>query len=274
MTTIIIYIFFCVLNGLAVTAGAIYMGGYDLPKALSYMLIGLTGTGTLILFLGMMALDKIQLPWVKGELASARNQIEQAKRQLAACNEQIEAMSTSIKTLRANLELANQRPVLAKEIGKEVVDEIVAGKIDSILRKAQTMMSDYERMNGLIQENTEQRGTISQWEAYSKEQDETLAAKDAEIGKLKAEDQKHLNAIIRQRMIIEVMDRMAADRGMRHGFLKKAASAHVDREKRAWRNRTNDGSAQKGKGFTPSTPYKKMDDLEYAIAKQRKKRGY
>jgi hypothetical protein len=274
MTTIIIYIILCVLNGVAVTFGA-SMIGYTLPSDFLYILIAITGACTLILFLGMMALDKIQLPWVNSELAAARNQIELTKRQLAASNEQIEALRTDIQSLRADLERANQRPVLAKEIGKEVVDEIVAGKIDSILQKAQTMMSDHERMNGLIKKNTELRDIISQWEAYAKGQEETITAKETEIKTLKTGDQKHLNAVIRQRQIIEAMDRLSVINGLTPGFLKKNAEAHVDGKRRSEQDEAREkASPRKGSGFIPSKPYKKMDDLEYATAKVKKKRGY
>ena len=268
MTTFLLYLFLCLLNGLAVAYGAVWLCSIEMPGNLHLTFIALTTIFSFVLFGIMHMLDQIQLPGVKGELSAAKDQNKQLQDQLEFVKKQLETFRDDCKYLRADLERSNQRPISAKKIGEAVVDEIVGGKIDAILSRASGIVSDHKRMNDLIQKNTELRDTIAKWKAYSASQDEIINARNEEISKLQAEDKKHVNAIIRLRSINNAMDRLAEIQGLQAGFLRKNAQKYVDRNRNADSSEQDKEPPARKKTFVASKPYKKMDAQEYARAKR------
>ena len=274
MTTFLLYLFLCGLNGLAVAYGSSWLCNIEMPDNLRLSFIALTALFSFVLFGIMHIFDQIMLPGVTGELSAAKEKIEQLEKQLAANNAQMELMREDCRVLRNDLERSNQRPISAKKIGEAVVDEIVGGKIDAILSRASGIMSDYERMNSLIQKNTELRDTIAKWKAHSARQDEVINARDIEISTLQDEDKKHVNAIIRLRSIIAAMDRLSTVNGLQAGFLRKNAQKYVDQNRKDDTADQDKEPAKREKTFIPSKPYRKMSGTEYREAKRLNKHGY
>ena len=271
MTTLILYLFLCLLNGLAVAYGAVWLCSIEMPVNLHLTFIALTTIFSFVLFGIMHMLDQIQLPGAQSELSAAKDQNKQLQDQLEFVKKQLETFRDDCTYLRNDLERSNQRPISAKKIGEAVVDEIVGGKIDAILSRASGIVSDHKRMNDLIQKNTELRDIIAQWKAHSVGQEEAIHIRDEEISKLQAEDKKHVNAIIRLRSIIAAMDRLS---GQQPGFLRKNAQKYVDRNRKADGSEQDKALPARKKEFVASKPYRKMSDTDYREAKRHNKRGY
>ena len=84
MTTFLLYLFLCGLNGLAVAYGSSWLCNIEMPDNLRLSFIALTALFSFVLFGIMHIFDQIMLPGVTGELSAAKEKIEPLEKQLAA----------------------------------------------------------------------------------------------------------------------------------------------------------------------------------------------